>query len=91
MSRNCLLGGLEHFFPRPNGQFLVLVGIRTLARTFFAHFSPFWQCQETDEKNGPDFMDYMGNARMETTHFKKRLPYQTFLWSVISVIVEKLV
>ena len=42
--------GLKHLFPYLNGQFLVLGGVRTLARMFCALYSSFWQCQKMTKK-----------------------------------------
>ena len=48
------LHGLGHFFPRPNGQFLVLGELKSLAGMVCALVSSYWQCQKTDEKIGSE-------------------------------------
>ena len=43
----------SNIFPRPNGQFLDLGGVKTLARIVCALLSSFWQCQKQTTKQGP--------------------------------------
>ena len=44
--------GLGHFFPRPNGQFLILGGFRTLARMVFAFLAHFGRIKDQMKKRG---------------------------------------
>ena len=76
--------GLELFFPRPKGQFLVSECLPGWFLHFLAHFG---NVKKTDEKIGSEksatrcLIDRgrggskaIGPIPMETTHFKKGLP-----------------
>ena len=79
MGVNFCPDGLEHFFPHPNGQFLVLEGVRTLARVVCALCSSYWPFKKTYGKDTRSTEGGGGSKAilampMEKTHFKKGLP-----------------
>ena len=79
--------GLGHFFPRPNGQFLILGGFRTLAsRMVCAFFSSFWQYQRPDEKIGSE--KNTPRCPFDRHFFESNVFFPFFLFRLIEIQIE---